>query len=103
MADPIIRDDPDRHRYEIVVDGALAGFAVYHVRSGRYFFVHTEIGDAYEGRGLGSALARGALDDVRTKGATIVPLCPFIAGWIDKHEDYADLVDEELVASLGLR
>jgi predicted GNAT family acetyltransferase len=103
MADPIIRDDPDRHRYEIVVDDVLAGFAVYHVRSGRYFFVHTEIDDAYEGRGLGSALARGALDDVRAKGATIVALCPFIAGWIDKHPDYADLVDEELTTSLGVR
>ena len=95
-----VTDNPDRHRYEIHVDGALAGFAVYHVRGGRHFLVHTEIDDAFGGRGLGSILAREALDDVRSKGAKVIPLCPFIARWIDKHPDYADLVDEQLLATL---
>mgnify|MGYP005815553087 CR=1 FL=1 len=96
----IVRDDPDRHRYEILVDGRVAGFAAYHVRGGRYFFVHTEIADEFEGQGLGSQLARAALDDVRTKSALVVPLCPFIAAWIDKHPDDAYLVDRELLATI---
>jgi len=98
MAD--VRDDPDQHRYEIVVDGEVAGFAVYHLRGGRAIFVHTEIDPAFEGQGLGSQLARGALDDVRARGLSVVPLCPFIAGWIDKHDDYQDLVDVEALRYL---
>jgi len=97
----IVRDDPDRHRFEIVLDGTTAGYAVYHQRGGRYFFVHTEIADEDEGQGLGSALARGALDKVRARSATVIPLCPFIAGWIDKHPEYDDLVDHELLATLS--
>ena len=99
--DVIVRYDPDRHRYEVLVDGALAGFAVYHVRGGRHLFVHTEVDDAFEGRGIGSALARGALDDVRRQGGRVVPVCPFIAGWIDKHPDYADLVYVAMTSALG--
>ena len=95
-----VTNNPDQHRYEIRVDGALAGFAVDHLRGGRHFFVHTEIDDAFGGRGLGSILAREALDDVRAQGAYVIPLCPFIAGWIAKHPDYADLVDDQLLATL---
>ena len=97
---PDVRDNPDQHRYEIVVDGEVAGIAVYHQRGGRAIFVHTEIDPAYEGQGLGGQLARGALDDVRNRGLAVVPLCPFIAGWIDKHEDYRDLVDQEALRYL---
>ena len=55
-------------------------------------FVHTEIDDAYEGQGLGGQLARGALDDVRANGHKVIATCPFIKGWIAKHEDYQDLL-----------
>ena len=55
-------------------------------------FVHTEIDDAYEGQGLGGQLARGALDDVRANGQKVIATCPFIKGWIAKHEDYQDLL-----------
>ena len=55
-------------------------------------FTHTEVDDRFEGQGVGSALARFALDDVRAEGTRrVVPRCPFIKGWIDKHPDYADL------------
>jgi uncharacterized protein len=87
-----ITDNPDVGRYEIRLDGELAGFAEYRTDPGKIVFTHTEVEDAYEGRGVGSALARGALDDVRKRGLRAVPLCPFIEGWIDKHPDYADLV-----------
>jgi uncharacterized protein len=88
-----VQDAPERTRYEITVDGALAGFAVYEDRAdGVRVFTHTEVSDAYEGRGIGSALARGALDDVRTSGRRLVPRCPFIAAFIRRHPDYGDVV-----------
>lgn len=97
----IVHDDPDRHRYVALIDDRLAGFAVYHVRGGRYVFVHTEVDEAFGGQGVASMLARAALDDVRSRGALVVPLCPFIAGWIDRHSDSADLVDGEALERLG--
>lgn len=90
MAD--VRDHPEANRFEILVDGNIAGFVDYRRDGGVVDLVHTEIDDAYEGQGLGGKLARGALDAVRAEGATVVPTCEFIKGWIDKHEDYQDLV-----------
>jgi predicted GNAT family acetyltransferase len=87
-----VRDVPDRSRYEATVDGALAGFAVYRDQGDARVFTHTEVLDEHEGRGVGSALAEAALDDVRAAGRSVVPRCPFIRGWIDRHPDYADLV-----------
>ena len=96
-----VRDNPERTRFEISSDGAAAGFAQYVTRPGRVIFVHTEIDPAFEGQGLGSALAKAALDHVRAQGARVVPLCPFIARYIERHPDYADLVDHQLMAALG--
>ncbi|MDN4476568.1 GNAT family N-acetyltransferase [Demequina sp. SYSU T00192] len=76
----------ERGRYELAVDGELAGFADFRLRSGRIVFTHTEIADAYEGRGLGSALAEAALTDAASRGETIVPLCPFIARYLRRHD-----------------
>lgn len=87
-----VRDNPDANRFEIVVDDVVAGFVEYRREGGTTTFVHTEIGDGYEGQGLGGKLARGALDEVRTAGGKVVAECPFIAGWIDKHPDYQDLL-----------
>jgi predicted GNAT family acetyltransferase len=79
-------------RYEIHVDGQVAGFTQYRTAPDAIDFVHTEIDDAYEGQGLGGQLARGALDDVRARGQKVIATCPFIKGWIAKHEDYQDLL-----------
>ncbi|GGT48874.1 GNAT family N-acetyltransferase [Actinomadura citrea] len=87
-----ITDNAERGRYEIRVDGDLAGFAEYERGEGAVVFTHTEVDSAFEGKGVGSALARGALDDVRAKGRSVVPLCPFIKKWIGRHPDYQDLV-----------
>jgi predicted GNAT family acetyltransferase len=92
MADPEVRDNTDANRFEIVVDGTVAGFVDYKRGDGVVDLVHTEIGDAYEGQGLGGKIARGALDLVRSSGAKVTPSCGFIKGWIDKHEDYQDLL-----------
>jgi predicted GNAT family acetyltransferase len=93
-------DVPDDHRYEIRVAGELAGFAVYHRRGGRAYFVHTEVDPRFEGRGLGSTLAKGLLDAERALGEPVVPLCPFIRSYIDRHPDYADLVDRAMLATI---
>jgi uncharacterized protein len=98
-----VADNPDRERFEITVDGQRAGFVQYLRRGGRLIFFHTEIDPAFEGRGLGSALAHGALDAARTAGEPVVPLCSFVHGWIDRHPDYADLVDQEALRALEER
>ena len=96
-------DVPTRSRYEVTVDGELAGFAEYRLIEGARVFTHTEVLDAYEGKGVGSALARGALDDVRFRGDRLVALCPFIAAFIERHAEYTDLVDAELTTRLRAR
>ena len=95
-AEVAVRDEPERSRYEATVDGTLAGFAEYRDRDGVRIFTHTEVFDAFEGRGVGSALASGALDAVDAAGGRIVALCPFIAAYIGRHPEYDALVDEDL-------
>jgi predicted GNAT family acetyltransferase len=92
MSDIAVADVAGASRYEITVDGVRAGFAAYRDRAGRRVFTHTEIDPRFEGQGLGSRLVRAALDDVRSRGMTILPLCPFVRAWLDKHDGYADLV-----------
>ena len=87
-----VSDNPDETRYDVFVDGDLAGFAVYRDEPRRRVFTHTEVDDRYEGHGVGGQLARAALDDVRRRGLGVVPQCPFIRGYIERHPEYADLV-----------
>lgn len=87
------RHEPDSKRYEAWVDGELAGFAEYQLTDRLAVFTHTEVDDRFEGRGVGSSLARFALDDVRADGTRkVLPVCPFIKAWIARHEDYRSLV-----------
>ncbi len=89
----VVTDNPEAGRYEGRIDGALAGFAAYRVVGGRIIFTHTEVDPSFEGQGVGSAIAAGALDDVRERvKLPVVPRCPFIRGWIDRNPTYADLV-----------
>jgi predicted GNAT family acetyltransferase len=93
MSYVVVTDNRDESRYEARIDGELAGFAEYHLTKSSIVFTHTEVFDEFEGHGVGSTLARSALDDVRAKGERdVVPVCPFIHAWIDDHPDYADLV-----------
>jgi predicted GNAT family acetyltransferase len=85
-------DAPEAGRYEARVDGELAGFAEYRRRPDAVVITHTEVVPAYEGKGVGSVLARGALDDIRAHGGQVVPACPFTAAYIRRHPEYLDLV-----------
>ena len=93
MAPPeiTVRENADRSRYEAFVDGDLAGYAAYRADSSKRVFTHTSVDPDYEGHGVGSTLARAALDDVRARRISIVVRCPFIAEYIQRHPEYADL------------
>ncbi|MGR6318530.1 GNAT family N-acetyltransferase [Micromonospora soli] len=89
----LVEDDPAERRFEILVDDALAGFTAYLPPSGAVLvFTHTEVEDRFRNMGVGSALIRGTLDQIRERGDRVVPECPFMAAFIDRHPRYADLV-----------
>ena len=85
-------DDPEAHAFVARLDdGTQAGAAYYRRRAGVVIFTHTIVESEFEGRGIGSQLAKGALDAVREAGEKIQPLCPFIRAYVDKHPEYHDL------------
>lgn len=92
MTDVSVSDNPDESRYEVRLDGELGGIAQYTVADGVVTFTHTEV--AIEGRGLGGKLVRQALEDVRAKGLTVVPQCPFVRDYIGKHPELAEVTDK---------
>lgn len=81
------------NQFQITVDGQQAGFADYIETGGQRIFHHTVIDKEFGGRGLASTLIGAALDDTRSAGKRVVPSCSFVAGYISKHPEYADLVD----------
>ena len=103
MAEPVVSDNPAEHRFEITLGSSLLGHTRYIDKGGRRIFVHTEIDPAFGGHGYASTLIRAALDDAREHQTLIVPLCPYVAAWIERHPDYADLVDMDLLARMERR
>ena len=85
-------DNPDEHRYEALLGDELVGVAEYRLAGDRVIFIHTETDPELAGRGIASRLARGALDDVRARGRSMTPKCPFIAAYVRRHPAYQDLV-----------
>jgi uncharacterized protein len=83
---------PEKNRYELRLGDRLIGLAAYRRRNGRIAFTHTEVDESCEGRGFGSLLAATALEDARREGLEVAPLCPFIAHYIRRHPEYAELV-----------
>jgi predicted GNAT family acetyltransferase len=92
MAEPSVADNPSELRYELWVDGRLAGLIRYTLDGDVVTMVHTEVEPAFEGQGLGQALVAGALDLARAEGRLVRPLCPFVAKYIARHGEYADVV-----------
>ena len=91
-----VRDNPEKHRYEIHVDGALAGVIDYELGKDRIALLHTEIDDAFGGQGLGKVLVSGVLADVRARGLAVRPFCPYVRRTIQRNpDDYLDLVRPE--------
>ncbi|SCL24595.1 hypothetical protein GA0070624_2951 [Micromonospora rhizosphaerae] len=88
----LVRENPAKHRFEILVDDALAAFTAYIPRGEVLVFTHTEVEQRFRDMGVGSALIRGTLDQIRERGVRVVPQCPFMAAFIDRHPEYADLV-----------
>jgi predicted GNAT family acetyltransferase len=90
-----VHDSPERSRFEIEVDGALVGFAQYRRRPGVIAFLHTEIDPGHEGAGLGGVLVAAALDEARREGVQVLPFCPFVRSYLERHPEYLDLVPDE--------
>jgi predicted GNAT family acetyltransferase len=86
-----VSNNPSLHRFELAVDGLIAA-TYYELAGGVITFVHTEVPPELGGKGIGSQLVKGALDQVRADGLRVVAQCPFVKGWIEKHSDYADLL-----------
>lgn len=90
--DITITDAQDAGRYEAVLDGELAGVLEYVFKHGRLALVHTGTEPGYEGRGVASALVRFALDDARRRGLLIIPICPYVRSYLERHPEDADIV-----------
>jgi predicted GNAT family acetyltransferase len=88
----VVSDSQQKRQFEARIDGELVGHAVYLRRPGVIAFVHTEVENAWEGRGIGSTLIRVALDEARAKDLRVIAVCPFVASWIDRHPAYQDLL-----------
>jgi len=91
MATTVTDNQADK-RYEITVDGELAGVIMYRLTGDVIAFLHTETLEGFEGKGIAGQLVREALDDVRSRGLTLQPLCPYVSEWLGRHPEYADLV-----------
>lgn len=93
-------DDHGEGRYALLVDGEPAGEMDFRTVEGRRVVTHTGIRERFEGQGLAGKLARHVLDETRAAGELLVPLCPYLAGYLEKHPDDQDLVDQDLYARL---
>ena len=88
MSDVIVTKNDQQSRYESHINGELAGFAEFRREGDVVVMPHTEVFDAFGGKGVGSALARSALDDIASQNLAVRPDCTFIRGWLDKHPDH---------------
>ena len=86
-----VRDNPSRSRFELQTSAGLA-IANYRRDDRTIAITHTEVPRAVEGRGVGSALVKGMLDEIRREGRKVVPLCSFVRAYINRHPEYHDLV-----------
>lgn len=93
--DVTVRDHPESGRFEAFLDERQVGLAAYELSPSTITFTHTEVDDSAEGKGVGSALAKTALDAARERGLGVVPRCQFIARYISRHSEYLDLVEDD--------
>jgi predicted GNAT family acetyltransferase len=101
-ADIRVVDMPERSRFEVRVDGDVAGYSEYRRREGLIAFIHTLIDPRFEGQGVASQLVRTALSEARSDGLSVLPFCPFVRSYIAGHTEYLDLVPEDMRAKFEL-
>ena len=90
-----VGDNRRELRYEALAGGELLGQIRYRLEPGLVVLVHTDVEPSAEGKGVGSRLVGGALADIRRRGLRVVPICPFVAAYIRRHAEYADLVADD--------
>ena len=100
MAD--VRDNADERRFEIWVDGQLAGFTTYALRPGTISFLHTEIDPSFQAHGLGQELVTAALRSARERDLKVLPFCPYVRAFIAEHPEFLDLVPDQDRARFNL-
>lgn len=101
MADVDVINNTEAHRFEVTL-GDDTAFAEYRLKPGQIVLPHTVVPAAFEGKGVASALARYAFGYARDHGLTVIPTCPFMAGWVKKHPEQHDIVDDSCKETLGL-
>jgi predicted GNAT family acetyltransferase len=101
-SDLLIRDNPEKQRFEIDLGDGTIAIAEYRLHRGKIIFTHTEVPPAHEGQGIGSALVRFGLRRARERGLKVVPICPFFASYIQRHAGEQDLLDKASRRRLGL-
>jgi predicted GNAT family acetyltransferase len=97
-----VADNPDKARYEIAVDGEVAGFIDYHLSGHTIAFLHAETDPDSRHAGIGGRMVHDTLDSARERGLDVLPYCPFVRSWIGEHPDYTDLVPPGRRAEFGL-
>jgi predicted GNAT family acetyltransferase len=97
-----VADAPERERYELSIDGEVVGFSAYRARPGLIAFVHTEVDERFEGRGLADRLIRFALEDARARTLAVLPFCPFVKAFIERHREFETLVPDTYREKFGL-
>ena len=90
---PKVRDNPEKHRFEIDLGGGSFAVAEYTLPAGKIMFTHTEVPPEREGEGLGTLLIQTALGAARDRGLKVIPICPFFAAYIKQHAEEQDLLD----------
>jgi uncharacterized protein len=93
--DAKVQDNPDRSRFEVIVDGEVGGFASYRVHDGLVVITHSQVEEKHRGRGVGGQLAKQTLDLLRERGARVVPACPFFAEYVVQHREYDDILESD--------
>ena len=88
----VVREVAEAGRFEAHIGDERAGLITYRIQGGRMVLPHTEVDPRFEGRGVGSRLAVAALDAARARGLSVLPACPFVRAYIDRHPEYEDLV-----------
>lgn len=97
-----VADAPGRNRYELSVNGDVVGYTAYHARPGLVAFVHTEVDEQFQGRGIGDQVIRFALEDARARGLAVLPFCPFVKAFIERHREFETLVPDTFREQFGL-